>query len=820
MRTAHADKRHSTPTMHKPDFSADDATELQSTPVEGASGVVLNDGAQLGPYVIRRLLGEGGMGRVYLAEQIRPVRREVALKLIREQVAGPLARAYFDVERQALAQMQHPAIAQVFDAGTTEDGHPYLVMEVVEGHPLTAFCRDEKLDRGERLSLFTRICNGVQHAHQKGIIHRDLKPANVLVRRVDGEAMPKIIDFGIAIGSGGGSNAQIAAQSTERAGTAIYMSPEQSGSRQRDIDTRSDVYSLGVMLYEVLTDADAVALTGHARRSTRAPHQTLLAAIDSEAADRTATPTSAAMLQAARRLPTELRAILRKALATERADRYDSAAALADDIERYREKRPVKALPQTRLYLVRTFVSRHRLGLAATTLASIALLAGITLALNGLERARASATQARIEATKAAQVASFVRSMLSGIDPERARGMDNRLMRTILDSAAERAGRELAKQPDVRSEIERTIADSYASLGEFTMADSHYEAALAAAHAANLPPGTIGEITSQRALGLAGAEHAQDALATAEKSLALASSLPADDRQRLHIESRLAALERDAGKLERARVRFERVIAMQRRTFGEEDPDTLESLQGLAITQFVGGHFDQARPLLENLIAKYRQLRGADDMKTISAMVSLAVLDNEQERYADTVKLLTPLLPVVERVYGPDHPRTLVVIMNLGSAMRYEKHYDKARPYYLRALELARKLYGPTAPRTLMAEGNLSLMLRDAGDLAEAERHARFVVDHAAQAFGDNPYRASMYRGLATVLILEGRYAEAEKQLDTAWNVFVNAKGYGADHPRAQEVVDSYIDLYTAWKKPERAAIWSSRKHVATPPAP
>lgn len=799
--------------MHRPDSPADDATEAQIPLSVADAGTELPAGAVLGVYVIRRVLGEGGMGRVYLAEQTRPVRRDVALKLIREQVASPLARAYFDVERQALAQMQHPAIAQVFDAGTTEQGHPYLAMEVVEGRPITQFCREEKLTRDERLALFTRVCNGVQHAHQKGVIHRDLKPANVLVRRVDRQPLPKIIDFGIAIGgSVSADGATVSATGADRAGTEIYMSPEQAGRRHRDIDTRSDVYALGVMLCEVLTDSDARALTAHAHRSARAPHETLLTALASDADIGETSPNALALIAAAHRLPAELRAILRKALAADRAARYDSAAALADDLQRLRERRPVKAMPQTRAYLVRTFGARHRLGLAAAGMVGAALVVGAALALHGLSRARQSADIARSEAAKSERVAGFVRSMLAGIDPDRARGMDNRLMRTILDSAAERAGRELARQPDVRADIDRTIADSYASLGEFALADAHYAAALSSASAALLSGGLVGEITSARALALNGAGHTKEALAMAEESLGQVSVLPTDHRVRLAVENHLAALERDSGKIEPARARFEHVLAAQRDAFGDDDPDTLDSVQGLGITEFIAGRFDVARTLLQALVDKYRQLYGAEDIKTIGVLVTLGVLSNEQERYADAEALLKPLLPLVEKVYGPDHPRTLVVVMNLGSALRYANHYDEARPLYLRALELARKLYGPDAPRTLMAEGNLAAMLGDAGDLVEAEQHARFVVDHADQAFGDNPYRAAMFRGLAKILILQHRYADAEKQLDRAWAVFTAAPGYGAEHPRSQEVVDSYIDLYKAWGKPDREAEWRSRK--------
>src|SRR3982751_36005 len=451
----------------------DDATEIAGLAGAPSDCSGFAPGAQFGVYTIKGVLGEGGMGRVYLAEQMRPVRREVALKLIREQVESPLARAYFDVESQALAQMQHPAIAQVFDAGTTAEGHPYIAMEVVEGVPLTRFCRDEKLGRAERLALFTRVCHGVQHAHQKGVIHRDLKPANVLVRRIDGVPAPKIIDFGIAVGGTTGAEGAVAsAENVERAGTMVYMSPEQLSPRTRDLDTRSDVYSLGVMLYEVLTDSEASAVTSSPHRSARALQQTLLGDADDFRAD-----TSNDLLGAIRDVPGELRAVLRRALAPDRNERYDSAIALAEDLDRYRDHRPLKAMPPGRLYIARTFLRRHRLGIAAAGFVVGALVVGIALAIAGMRAART-------EAAKADQVADFARGMISGIDPDKARGMDRSLMRLALDSAADRAGKELAARPPVRASIEHTIADSYAAIGDYKLALTHYESALALADSA------------------------------------------------------------------------------------------------------------------------------------------------------------------------------------------------------------------------------------------------------------------------------------------------------------------------------------------------
>lgn len=344
-------------------------------------------GQRLGPYRLKARLGKGGMGVVWLAEQLEPFQREVAIKLLPRELQNPLNEVYFEVERQALATLSHRAIAQIHDAGRLPDGALYFAMEYVPGQPLNRFLREQPLPLRHLVGLYVEICRGVQHAHQRGLIHRDLKPLNILVHLQDGRPTPKIIDFGIAIGARPGQIIQD--HSGEIIGTPAYMAPEQKHPGPAGIDARVDVYALGAILVELLCrsaglEADTGALDSSVRRAGLA----LSLGQPPSAAEQAAE--AAALVARLKATPVELRAVAIKALSPDRDERYDSAAALADDLEQWLQHRPVRAMGGGRWYLARCFVRRNRLATAAAAAVLMALVTGVLLALYGMHQARAA----------------------------------------------------------------------------------------------------------------------------------------------------------------------------------------------------------------------------------------------------------------------------------------------------------------------------------------------------------------------------------------------------------------------------------------------
>ncbi|MGZ4973225.1 MAG: protein kinase domain-containing protein, partial [Limisphaerales bacterium] len=448
-------------------------------------------GHRIGRYTLLKQIGEGGCGIVHLAEQEEPVRRQVALKIIKLGLDTRSVIARFEAERQALALMDHPHIAKVFDAGATDTGRPYFVMELVRGVKITEYCDQQKLSTRQRLDLFILVCQAIQHAHQKGIIHRDIKPSNVLVTELDGKAVPKIIDFGIAKATSGQrlSDETLFTAFEQFLGTPAYMSPEQADLGGVDIDTRTDVYSLGVLLYELITgqppfSPEQIARAGldEMRRLIREQEPpTPSACLSTLAAEKLTVLASFRGAAAPKLIHTvrgDLDWIAMKALEKERARRYDTPVGLAVDIQRHLDNEPVAARPPGTLYKFQKFTRRNRIAVAAIAAVTLALIAGTVISLWQARQARQAEQRSRADSARSRQVAQLLKNLLAGVGPSAAMGRDTTLLREILDKSAAQLKSDLTNQPEAQMEMQLALASVYNDIQFFEQAETAANEAL------------------------------------------------------------------------------------------------------------------------------------------------------------------------------------------------------------------------------------------------------------------------------------------------------------------------------------------------------
>lgn len=745
---------------------------------------------QIGPYRLLELLGSGGMGEVYLAEQLEPVQRQVALKLIGGKSRRGVASAYFEVERQMLAQMQHPYIAQVYDAGTDEDGRPWFAMEWVPGEPLTDYCHRKDLDREARIRLFMRVCQGVQHAHHRGIIHRDLKPANVLVAEVDREHLPKVIDFGVATSVMEGEGIATAS-SPDRAGTRAYMSPEQRTGESGQIDTRTDVYALGVMLFELLTErrppdssrTDELASFWKSLTSSSRSNQPALASSDEDLQ---------ASVEGATRLDRELRCILSRALAPNREDRYESPDALARDLRAYLEDEVVDAVPSTRAYRWRKFLLRNRVPVAAGAVVSLALVAGLAVALWSLVQVQDERDRAEAQAERAEQTSSFVTRMLSSINPDYADGADTTLLRRVLDDAADRAKSGLAGQRRIRAEILFTIGKTYLAIGELDASREHLETVIALS---SDDPGLESlHLDARERLARLDLREGrfESALSDIEQLQTEAGAvLEPNDPVSLDIGATRAALLQRVGRLDEAKAQIESVIE---RTRGHEDDAIVEiridAMRSLAQIHSDGQELEQAHAVYGEL---RDQIEAWDDPAArrhrLMALNDHAVVYLRQQRYADAEPLLRQSIEGQKGLYGEGHPYTMQSIGNMGGSLRQQGRPDEALPYYREAAELAREHLGMEHPNTLIAMFNLGNCYRDLDDPERAVEIQREVLAGAKEHAAGNTFMLGIFHlGLGRSELAAGNPAGAEALLSEAVALLTEAAG--AEHYRTEEAAE------------------------------
>jgi tetratricopeptide (TPR) repeat protein/tRNA A-37 threonylcarbamoyl transferase component Bud32 len=782
-------------------FAVADATEDPlSGRIAGAAraAIVTPLPKQIGPYRILSLLGEGGMGSVFLGERADgEFHRRVAIKVVRG-FAGAAERERFRRERQVLATLDHPNIAALLDGGTLEDGSPYLVMDYVEGEALPDWLDREPRPLRQRMRLFAAICRAIHHAHQNLVIHRDLKPTNVLVRT---DGTPVLLDFGIAK-LFGSNTSQV--HTFSRAMTPAFASPEQL--KGEIVTTASDVFGLGLILYRIVAGCVPPRGEGAHAAQVELPPPSRVAAESDSAAIRADAP----------RLRGDLDRIARVAVRSEARARYPSAQTMAEDVYAWLDGHPVSASGSNWRYLAGKFVRRHPRGIAAGLL-GLVLVTGLVARL-GLERSRAiaAAEQAELERARAMQATEFVQEMLSSVDPEIARGMDRQLMRVVLDSAALRAATELAPHSSLRMTIEQTIANSYASIAEYSLATEHYRLAEEAAHAISLPAVEHARLLDAQANALAGLGKRSEALTTSRRSLDLLADRPAGDRDRLRIESHLASREAGLSRLDDAAVRLRRVLATQRKALGPDDEDTLETQRELGVTLSRLDDHDEAIALLADARARHHRSHPDADRTSLELGLGLSAAYLDNEDYAAAEALLATCVPQADRLFGPNHPRTLVAVGYLAAALRNLGRLDEAHAYYERAYRTNRELFGDAHHLTIGAESNLARVLRDMGRYEAAEQHARDAVANARKTFGDrDPATAVFLDSLGSILVRRGRFDDAERQLLEAFAILDQHPAFGPGHARTREVISCLVDLYTAWKRPAMADRWRARGRIA-----
>jgi serine/threonine protein kinase len=689
----------------------------------------------LGPYRLLQKLGEGGMGQVWLAEQVSPVRREVALKLIKAGMYDDSVLRRFQSERQSLAIMDHPAIAKVFDAGATPEGQPYFVMEYVPGVPITDYCDEKKLKIRARLELFIQACEGVQHAHQKAIIHRDLKPENILVVEVDGKPMPRIIDFGLAKAT----TPRIAGETVftqvgSFVGTPGYLSPEQADPGALDIDTRTDVYSLGAVLYVLLTGSLPINLQQWQKlplhevlrqlREEDPPPPSTKIGLDKESTRTIAESRGMEPGQLASLLHGDLDWITMKALERDRARRYGSPSELAVDIGRYLKNEPVVARPTSAGYRLRKYVLRHRVAAGVT--------AGLILLLVGFAVLQAAQLR-RItrERDRANRITEFMTNMFKVTNPSEARGKTV-TAREILDKASQDIDAGLTKDPDLQARMMDVMGQVYDNLGLYARAQTLLQRAVDIRRRVLGPenPDTLRSMNDlARTLDHEG--HYAEAETLVRQTLDIERRVlgPENPDTVWSISNLGISLSRE-GRYAEAENLLREAFDTRRRILGPEHPQTLVSMSNLAAALADERQFVDAEKLLRETVDVKRRVLGREDLDTIVSLNNLASVLNSEGKYTEAERLFRETLDTRRRVLGPEHPQTLLSMINLADTLTKMGQYDEAEKMLQQTLEIQRRVLGPEHPYTAVTTYNLGSVAAHLGHRDDALVLLRTAVDH------------------------------------------------------------------------------------------
>jgi serine/threonine protein kinase/Tfp pilus assembly protein PilF len=834
-------------------LDAHEASGIFERPAPPVDAALLEGGSdleQVGPYRILELLGEGGMGQVWLAEQREPVRRRVALKIIKLGMDTREVVARFESERQALAMMDHPGIAKVLDAGATETGRPFFVMELVRGVPITEYCDSRRFTTGQRIDLFAQVCRAVQHAHLKGVIHRDIKPSNVLVTEQDGQPVPKVIDFGIAKAVHGDlTDSTLVTRLGQLIGTPAYMSPEQAESTGLDVDTRTDVYSLGVLLYELLVGAlpfDVRAVADAAVRSaireTDVPRpSTRLTGLghdrDTVASYRGTSPDALR-----RELRDDLDWIILKALEKDRGRRYETPAAFADDLERRLASEPVVARPPSTGYRARKFLRRHRMGVGFLSLAFVALLVfGVTVSVQSARIAR--------ERDKAVQVSEFLEDLFSASDPFANTRRDTLNIGEFVTLGAQRVRAELADQPEVQAQMLTVLGRVHRNLGQlpeakelleeaqelwvslygedsrealgnqqllaFTLADAResdeaielFTQTIAGRRRAGLDQGRhMADALTGLGNAFQSAGRFEDAEGAYREGLAVIRAAPDGDAAKLaaNLNNLGTILVRQA-RYDEAEPLLREAVAIGR---GELEPDnpTLSSyLNNLAFLLEELGRLDEAEELHREALAIARSRFGREHAQIARSLNNLGVVLLEKEQYTEAESLLIQAVEMRRSVFGARNPNVAVALNNLATVQRRTNRPREAEVTFHEALEIFLESVGGGHPRVAGVRLGIAGVRHDAGDHegAVAELEQALAIRRERLAEG-HPLTANVLSELGRCLMELDRYDEAETVLLESLEISESRRAESEDSWRRD--VDRLVDLYEAWGRPDAAA--------------
>ncbi|MGK7297164.1 MAG: protein kinase domain-containing protein [Candidatus Wenzhouxiangella sp. M2_3B_020] len=799
----------------------EDATSILTGTGDRSEAGGEDDELKLPGYAVVRPLGSGGMGRVFLARQLEPVDRQVAVKLIRRRIPDPSSEVRFLVERQALAQMQHPAIAQIFEAGTNPEGFPYFAMEYVPGESLLDFCNGNRLDVHARLKLFIRICNGVSHAHQKGIVHRDLKPSNIVVSMIDGVPRPKIIDFGIAVAETSASERRHQGS----AGTPVYMSPELFDSSV-GIDTRADVYSLGVILCELLCarrphpgalfkgTQTSVILRTLIERPPKPPSELLVQ--DESDVHRIARERGSTPRKLARDLKGDLDAIALKAIAPRREQRYASAVELAHDVGNHLQRKPVRAMGDGGGYRFARFVARNAWAVAATAGIMVALAAGLTLALAGMHEARTQQRIAEARSQELERMVMFQQSMLGDLDP-----------RELGEGFVDRLRSQYARSFDY------TVGEETVDAGV-----EAFETAVGRINPTDLAQDLMNEFMLQRAV----------------------NNIAADFSDQPRLQAELYETVRDvysnAGMIERSLPLAERIVGLRLQALGPDATATLHARQQYFRLLSQNGDYAGARTQLDEILERMdavdpEQLDLRHD--TWDSLANLLVNTGDHDAALETARRN---LDRAERELGAHHANTVRAVNTIGyvhalagnmesalehfrrSAQRARVNFEVSdQPYYSarlnvgaalgalgryeEALDVEREVsailsakYGRRNASTLRVLNNMALTLMDLERFDEATSLLREILELGRDTWGvSSPITLGIQQSLAGLYMRTGDPASAAPLFESTaeWR----QRLLGADHPETVQALHDAAYAHLEIGQPERSRTLAERAYTA-----